>query len=350
MRLRILDWLVCPNCGDDLSLRDAQWFSDTPPDQPEIRTGLLSCRRGHHYAIQDGVPRLLAQAQATAPPASDDAQAISASFSREWGHFQYNDRTWMEVVDDRCSLFLKELNCSPDDLNGKVILDAGCGNASLSMGVMKRFNAEVLAADVSQSVINAYQYFLPQDPGNTHFAQADLMNHPFRKSSFDVIYSSGVLHHNRNTRQALQSISSSLKPGGRIYIWLYEKQPGLAHQLKQVLRSIIAPLPAPIKHALIAAWLPQSMLRQSLRYHLKGHRPQDRLKWRERMILLMDHYTPRYRWEHTPAEVHAWFRELGFDHIQTTETRDYGFGVAATKPAPTPAHHTPLHFQSLAPA
>jgi SAM-dependent methyltransferase len=158
------------------------------------------------------------------------------------------------------------------------------------------------------------------------------MRPPFRKEAFDVVYSSGVLHHNRNTKAALKAVAGALKPGGRIYIWLYEKQPGLAHKVKQVVRSVVAPMPAVVKHAIIYAWLPQSMVRQWVRYHLRGMRPEDRLNWRERMVLLMDHYTPRYRWEHTPAEVHGWFKEMGYEGIETTEVRAWGFGVVARKP------------------
>ncbi len=47
---------------------------------------------------------------------------------------------------------------------------------------------------------------------------------------------------------------------------------------------------------------------------------------------LLDHYTPRYRWEHTPEGVHLWYGELGFMDIVTTEERYWGFGVAARRP------------------
>ena len=46
----------------------------------------------------------------------------------------------------------------------------------------------------------------------------------------------------------------------------------------------------------------------------------------------MDIYTPRYRWMHTQDEVKAWYRELGFESIKTTEVRQWGFGVVGTKP------------------
>jgi hypothetical protein len=73
------------------------------------------------------------------------------------------------------------------------------------------------------------------------------------------------------------------------------------------------------------------MLRQYLRTALGRNQAHDRLKWSERLVLLLDHYTPRYRWEHTPDEVMSWYRELGYEKIAQTESRKWGFGCAATK-------------------
>jgi SAM-dependent methyltransferase len=212
------------------------------------------------------------------------------------------------------------------------VLDAGCGNGSLSRGI-NRFGCEVVAADVSGSVFPAYRHFSQLGNGRTHFLQADLTRHPFRSESVDIVYSSGVLHHNPNTFDALRSVLRTLKPGGTVYIWVYEPIPGVRHRLKGIFRSLVAPLPAPVKQAIMYLWLPQAMLRQHLRTLLGRNEPQDRLKWRERLVLLMDHYTPRYRWEHTQQEVHGWYRSLGLEAIRTTEEREWGFGVMARKPS-----------------
>jgi hypothetical protein len=53
---------------------------------------------------------------------------------------------------------------------------------------------------------------------------------------------------------------------------------------------------------------------------------------------MLDSYTPRYRWLHTPDEVAGWFREFGFSDIETTEELEDGFGIAARKlPVPEPS-------------
>ena len=329
MKLRALDWLACPVCGGDLEVKNAQKNGE------EIFAGALVCPKQHAFAIRDGVPRLRLDQKLDQAPveAKGDSLSVAASFGAEWSHFDYDqDRTWHQSVEERRQLFLKEVKMSAQEMKGKVVLDAGAGNGSLSNGI-SQFGCEVLAIDVSDSVGVAYKQFCGRDgTKDTHFVQGDLMNPPFKRDVFDVIFSSGVLHHNPNTRDALRAIAKALKAGGRIYIWLYGHVPGIVHKGKEVFRRTISPMPSFVKHTIVAAWLPQAMLRQYLRTAMGRNTEQDRLKWSERFILLLDHYTPRYRWEHTPEEVKGWYRELGYERIEQTEDRAWGFGVAASRP------------------
>ena len=370
MKLRALDFLACPVCDGDFQLRNCIVIKPLPadevsqptrcnvchapaperdgraPGQPcascygqEIVAGTLVCPQEHAFGVADGVPRLRLDQKLDKAPAltKGDALSVAESFGAEWSHFDYErDRTWHQSVQLRCELFLKEVAMSREELRGKIVLDAGCGNGSLSRG-LNQFGCEVLAIDVSPSVEVAFRHFAAKGNDRTHFVQGDLMKPPFKREVFDVIFSSGVLHHNPDTREALRAIAKSLKPDGRIYIWVYGKVPGITHKLKEIFRRTISPMPLAVKHTIVALWLPQSMLRQYFRMALGRSTSHDRLNWRERFILLLDHYTPRWRWEHTPEEVKGWYRELGYDQIEQTEDRAWGFGVAARKP------HTPSY-------
>jgi SAM-dependent methyltransferase/uncharacterized protein YbaR (Trm112 family) len=365
MKFRVLDFLACPLCTGDFQVCNCivvKPFASAEVSQPtrcivchrpgperaarlseqpcascygqEILTGVLVCPRGHAFGITDGVPRLrLDQMLDRAPvPTKVDALSVAESFGAEWGHFDYErDRTWNQSVQERCELFLKEVAMRPEELRGKIVLDAGCGNGSLSRG-LNQFGCEVLAIDASPSVEVAFKHFAARGNDRTHFVQGDLMKPPFKHEVFDVIFSSGVLHHNPDTREALRAIAKSLKPVGRIYIWVYGKVPGLIHKFKEIFRRIISPMPSGVKHTMVALWLPQAMLRQYFRTALGKRTSHDRLNWRERFILLLDHYTLRWRWEHTPNEVKGWYRELGYENIEQTEDRAWGFGVVARKP------------------
>lgn len=370
MKLRTLDWLACPVCGEEFSLQDAVTCEprrgpETAPESTcttchslddgerhnrpdghacrscygtEVLSGSLKCRQGHVFRIRRGVPQLridqkLDRASVAIP---GDTISVGASFGAEWSHFDYQqDRTWQWSVDERCELFLRELAMTPEDLRGKLVLDAGCGNGALSRGI-NRFGCEVIAVDASSSVETAFQHFAKDGNDRTHFLQGDLINLPLKRETVDVVYSSGVLHHNPDTLEALKAVIGHLAPGGRIYIWLYGPIPGLPHRLRETLRRTISPMPSPVKHAIVGALLPQAMFRQYLRTWRRKNDESDRLRWSERFINQLDHYTPRYRWEHTPDEVIDWFRELGFEKIEQTELqreeRRWGFGITATKP------------------
>jgi SAM-dependent methyltransferase len=260
-----------------------------------------------------------------------DATTIKASFDREWSHFDYGDLTWSQTVEERRQIFLREVRARDTDLRGSVVLDAGCGNGSLSRA-LNDFGCEVVAADVSASVVAAHHHFAALGNDRTHFIQADLMNPPFRGGAFDIVYSCGVLHHTPSTRRALDALVPSLAPGGTVYIWLYWKLPGLRHRVNQGLRALIAPLPPVVKHNAVRLLLVVVLLMRVIRRRSGRTRPQDDLSARELLVLLLDHHTPRYRWEHTPEEVHRWYGDLGLTDAQTTEEREWGFGVAARRP------------------
>jgi hypothetical protein len=84
------------------------------------------------------------------------------------------------------------------------------------------------------------------------------------------------------TLDALHAVAKALKPGGKIYIWLYHPEPGLKFWLQLRLRSVIAPLLGPIKRAFVHVC--QAMARQYLRTLLGVNNAFDRLNWKERTV------------------------------------------------------------------
>jgi ubiquinone/menaquinone biosynthesis C-methylase UbiE len=357
---RALEWLACPICGSELDFAsieksEAADAVEEPasacrvchaPDPSEraagdgvtcsachaveIIAGTLKCGHGHIFPIRRGVPRMLENQRLAS---SSEARMIKESFSREWGHFDYErDRTWGESVDQRRIDFLRHVDHEPDELKGKLVLDAGCGNGVLSNAI-STFGCEVVATDISESVETAHRYFSKHGNGRTHFVQSDLMRLSLKPESFDVIFCAGVLHHTPNTRNTFEEVVKALAPGGRMFVWLYWDVPGIKPKLSELVRRTISPLPAPLKHGVVWALLPQNLLRQYIRSLRAGTGREGRLNWREVLVRMLDSYTPRYRWRHTPDAVHGWFRELGFTDVKTTERGSEGFGVAARKPA-----------------
>ena len=65
---------------------------------------------------------------------------------------------------------------------------------------------------------------IPDVHPNIHIIQADIMNLPFRRRVFDLIFSEGVLHHTPHTQSAFNSLLKHLAPGGEMAFYVYQKE------------------------------------------------------------------------------------------------------------------------------
>lgn len=268
------------------------------------------CENGHRFPVVEGVPVLI-------PGLDEVAEEIGASFGREWDYFRHGvDRTWGHTTPQRKREFLQQTGLDAADLAGKRVLDAGCGNGMLSAAISE-YGCDVYACDVSPSVHNAARYFA--DNPSVRFLRANLIQPPFAHETFDVVFCAGVLHHTPSTRYTFDRVAETVKPGGRLFVWLYHELPGTKQHGKAWLRSYVARLPEPVRHAVALAFTAKK-------------RVTDReMSWEETLTRVHDYWTPRYRHVHTPAELADWFREAGFGDATVTETGVEGFGAVAVR-------------------
>jgi SAM-dependent methyltransferase len=103
------------------------------------------------------------------------------------------------------------------------ILIAGCGTGQHSIETAQRFaKARVLAIDLSLTSLS-YAKRNTQALGltNIQYAQADILRLGALGRTFDLIESSGVLHHLRDPAAGWRVLVSLLRPGGFMHIGLY---------------------------------------------------------------------------------------------------------------------------------
>ena len=96
------------------------------------------------------------------------------------------------------------------------ILIAGCGTGQHSIGTASRFkDSKVLAVDLSLSSL-AYAWRKTLDLGiqNINYMQADILKLHKLNRQFDIIESSGVLHHLENPIKGWKVLVDCLKSGG----------------------------------------------------------------------------------------------------------------------------------------
>jgi len=103
--------------------------------------------------------------------------------------------------------------------NNKVVLDAGCGNG-LHAKMASEFGAKAVAGiDIASSVKFARENTKNND--DIVILKANIYSMPFKKESFDYVYSIGVIQHLPDREKAIKALVSKVKKGGSLSLWVY---------------------------------------------------------------------------------------------------------------------------------
>jgi SAM-dependent methyltransferase len=308
MKTSLVDKLCCPECRGDLRLR----ASEADAGGTEVMEGQLECHRGHAFPIRGGIPRFVA------------SDAYVESFSFEW---LTHSTTQLDTVRATWSTeaFGQFTGWSAPDLQGRLVLDVGCGMGRYA-DVAERMGAEVVGVDLSFAVDAAFRN-IGLKP-RVHIVQADIFRLPFKEAQFDAIYSLGVLHHTVKTRDAFLQLPRLLKPGGVIAVWVYARYFG--QRLHDAIRiGVTSKLPRGLLHRICFVlaqapiyWLYRvpvlCQLLQLIFWYPADHTFYQQMRWR--WLDLFDFYSPTYAHRHTYPEVWGWFREAGLTSIELQPT------------------------------
>lgn len=287
----------------------------------------LICKQGDRYHILQGVPILLSNFR------KEDFEKTKKSFSQEWNMFKSGDKTWTWDLNKRKKLLIDELDIkSMNDLKNKLILDAGCGNGQLTSLISNY--TKIIGMDLSQSVFAAEKRKedITKKPENLLFIEGNIMSPPLKTNSFDIVYSSGVLHHTPNTFESFRSLVPVLKKHGKYYVYLYRKNrkdETFITYMVYKFREITKHLPLYIVNILCYILAPFEKLYADTTTKLKT-RISEKRSIREHRLSLYDHLSPRYAYRHTIDEVNGWFEKFGFKTKVTFEDRN-GFGILGTR-------------------
>ena len=294
--------LVCPDHGRGLTADD----------------DVLQCELGHSFPIVGGIPRFT--------PASSYAD----NFGFEWTRFpriQLDDETSTESSDS----FRRRTGFAPEDLQGKLILDGGCGMGRFA-DVAARWGGRVVGVDISAAVDAAAGNL--EGYANVALTQADLRRLPFAHGTFDIVFSLGVLHHTPDTFQSMSRLAALAKPGGILSIWVYSSRLRWTLAGGELLRPLTRRMDPQTLLRTVDAVVPRAhALKQraprfaryvDLVVPTSNHPHPD---WR--ILDTFDWYSPRYQWKHTYPEVEGWFHRLGFVEV---ERQDFPVSVRGRKP------------------
>src|SRR5262249_53266482 len=137
--------------------------------------------------------------------------------------------------------FLVEIGLQREWFAGKHILGAGCGSGRWTYAFAE-LGAEVTAVDLTIGGLESASAELG-DRSNVAFAQADLFALLFRDEAFDFVLSWGVLHHTPDTRAAFDRLIPLVRPGGALFVMVYELESRLRTRGTDLLRRVMRTLP-----------------------------------------------------------------------------------------------------------
>jgi SAM-dependent methyltransferase len=282
---RVLPILCDPTTGEALTFDGESFRSSTDS-----------------YPVVGGVPRFVS------------SDHYVGSFSFEWN--THHDTQLDCVRGDRCSEkeFIAKTQFTPEELSGKLVLDAGVG-AGRYADIVSRWGGDLVGVDLSYAVEASNRNFL--DRGNVWIAQADIGALPFKPETFDVIFSIGVLHHTPNTKDYFMKLVRLVKPGGTIAIWVYPRHGDYIIRERWI--RFVNKIPSCMFYRWCRWFIPWATAHLDNPWIGAIRRifpfPTHGLGIEHDILDTFDGYSPTYHGIHSPEEVEGWFREAGLENI-----------------------------------
>lgn len=174
---------------------------------------------------------------ASAGTADDHERELRFRFGENW-------RRFVVLVDDqRIGAAERDLQqmLGRDDLTGLRFLDAGSGSGLASLAA-RRLGASVVSFDIDDESVEATAFLR-----RTHFGEDDphwsvghgsVLDDEYLASlgTFDVVHSWGVLHHTGAMWDACEKVIRCVKPGGSLFIAIYNDQGTWSDRWKRIKR------------------------------------------------------------------------------------------------------------------
>jgi hypothetical protein len=147
-------------------------------------------------------------------------------------------------------------------------------------------------------------------------AVASLFRIPARPKSFDIVYSSGCLHHTWSTKVAFDAICEFCREDGFIYIWVYALEDSartiymrMEWSFEEIVRPRLARLPDALQNLIVGIFA------RYMYWWYKRHGAHNRERWtlQNAEHAVRDRWMPLYAHRHSIHDVIAWFDEKRLD-------------------------------------
>ena len=258
-----------------------------PACQGELRPDWSCAGCGRRYESSDGIPDLRL-------PGDARVEVVRRFYEQTPfpGYPPGDTLVWLRARAER-SDFARQLDRAiPPDAR---IVEIGCGTGQMSL-YLARGDRLVVAADLARkSLILAARAADRLGIDRVQFVQTDLLAPALRAGAFDVVYSSGVLHHTPSPRTAFARLVRLARPGGTIVVGLYNAFARVPLRLRRLVAKLTRYRVIPF----------DPVLRD------REHEPGRHEAW------LRDQYQHPEEHRHTLREVQRWFAENEVEYLRT---------------------------------
>jgi 2-polyprenyl-6-hydroxyphenyl methylase/3-demethylubiquinone-9 3-methyltransferase len=192
-------------------------------------------------------------------------------FGRNWARFL---RLLTPERIARAEQSLREM-LQVESLAALSFLDVGSGSGLFSLAA-RRLGARVSSFDFDPHSVactrELKRRYFPDDDQWT-VAEGSALDTAFVKGlgQFDLVYAWGVLHHTGNLQLALDNVIHPVKPGGRLFLAIYNQQGWRSRLWTWIKRTYCASWPGRI--AVSAAYITYSLIKNFVRDVARGRSP-----------------------------------------------------------------------------
>ena len=174
------------------------------------------------------------------------------------------------------------------------VVEVGCGTGQMCL-YLARADRVVVGMDLSQAALRlgaeaARRFGLER----VRFVESDLCDPGVRAGAFDVVYSSGVLHHTPDPRTSFARLARLARPGGAIVLGVYNAFARVPTRLRRTVARLTGFRLVPFDPVLRG----------------RAAEPARREAW------LRDQYRHPEEHVHTLAEVQSWFAENRVEYLR----------------------------------
>jgi len=298
----LLGILVCPDCHAPFNLKSARLA------EGQIVSGDLQCTAcAGEYPVVKGIPRLLPE------------NVRTDNYSRNFQYYWLN-MNWPRHDFNR-GRFYQLTEWRPQDIQGKYVMDAGCGGGRWVYQFADAGAKEIVAFDYTLAIERAQE--ICSRFSHIHYIQADIFRMPFRENLFDIVHCHGVLMATPDPKKGVENLARRVRPGGELAILLYRNLTAVQQMIDDLVCGITSRLPTRMMYYLtvlptLFEYVPGAVPVFENIIHLSGQ-PDFTLKH----LHNFDWYTCQYRHRNSPVEVRQWLNEFGFTDTKVLNTNDF---------------------------